>query len=408
MKNFSTLRKKIALLQFFLVLTTAVEGQMPSVKAVAPTAAPLQGAGEGFSWFYYLVLFGLIAALGGVVTWTLKTKKLQKERLEKARLKGDKDNWDTDAVDADKELEWFRKNKKAMGNKTGNYPQNLPKSSKIPAKKKPAEPVFEQVEIDKTELKEKLEKNQYQLFPVNGFLELKFSKPYQPLQLSSDTDLMSAVEQVQDELEEDEEVRSLALRILSAFKTKNSVESLTQIALYDVSANLRSRAAATLADFDHESVFEAVLLACADPSREVRAAAARGLFRLNFDRADAWTRIVETNDEFRIQQAVRAAVEADLVERSFDRLIHEDLKIAYEAFAFTMLVIKSGITEKIFKTLENHQDNNVKTALLHVLAVAKDETMLPNLFDLLDNPQVGLEIKEKADELIKSFELVPA
>ncbi|MEO6051318.1 MAG: hypothetical protein ABIP78_08305 [Pyrinomonadaceae bacterium] len=74
---------------------------------------------------------------------------------------------------------------------------------------------------------------------------------------------------------------------MTAFRTRNSVEALSQIALYDLSSNLRSKAVATLTDFDHESVFEAILLACADPTREVRAASARGVFRLNFDRADA-------------------------------------------------------------------------------------------------------------------------
>ncbi len=73
--------------------------------------------------------------------------------------------------------------------------------------------------------------------------------------------------------------------------------------MYDISSNLRSKAVSVLADFDHESVFETVLLCCADPTREVRAAAARALFNLSFERSDSWARIAQCDDEFRMVQA---------------------------------------------------------------------------------------------------------
>ena len=144
------------------------------------------------------------------------------------------------------------------------------------------------------------------------------ARPFMQLPISNDDALLSAIEQTQDEFEEDESVRELAVRILARFETKNSVESLSQVALYDLSSTLRSKAVGILSDFDHESVFETLLLACADPTREVRAAAARGLFRLSFDRSDCWMRIAESNDEFRMRHAARAAIAGDLVERSFD------------------------------------------------------------------------------------------
>ena len=139
---------------------------------------------------------------------------------------------------------------------------------------------------------------------------------------------MSAVEQTHEEFEEDEEIRELSVRILAAFKTRNSVEALSEVALYDLSSNLRSKAVTILSEFDHESVFETVLLACADPTREVKAAAARSLFRLSFDRANAWTRIADSDEEGRMRQIARAAIEADLVNRTLERLVHEDHKIA--------------------------------------------------------------------------------
>lgn len=245
---------------------------------------------------------------------------------------------------------------------------------------------------------EKMRKLQYSQLPINAFSQLAPAKRYTPLPESSDPVLISAIEQASDEFEEDESVRELALRVLAAFKNGNAIEALSQMALYDLSSNLRSKAVAALAEFDHESVFETILLACADPTREVRAAAARGLFSLGFDRAHAWKRLIEANDSFRLTSAARAAVESGIVARSFDRLIHDDSKVAYEAFALVALLIKAGETSEIFNAIETHKDERVRFALLHVLKAQKDERTIEELtrlaFGLSKKPEMLVRIKE--------------
>ena len=217
---------------------------------------------------------------------------------------------------------------------------------------------------------------------------------------------MDAIEQTHDELEEDSEVRELAVRILAAFKTRNSVEALSQVALYDLLANLRSKAVTVLCEFDHESVFEPILLACADPTREVRAAAARGLTKLTFDRADAWTRIAELDAEGRIVAAARAAIESGFVDMSFDRLVHQDRKYAYEAFALMALLIKAGETEKIFNALDNHRDMNVRKAVLHTIKVTKDPKAVERLSELLKKGELPIEFQEEVDKTIEEIGFV--
>ena len=199
--------------------------------------------------------------------------------------------------------------------------------------------------------------------------------------------------------EEDAEIRGLSLKILAAFRTSNSVSAISQMALYDLSSKLRSNAVTVLAGIDHESVFESIVTACADPTREVRAAAARGLFRLNFDRAHAWTRIVETGDESRMRQAARAAMEGDLVERSFERLVHKDNNIAYEAYAVTALLIKAGETEPIYRTLAEHKEEDVKFALLHVLRTIRNETTFDSLSELLIRHELTPNVVAKINEV---------
>ncbi len=383
-----------------LVMFCAVEtwAQMPSVH-VPQTDQEIPEPAESETW-WYITLFLLFAGLAGAVYWWHSTKKAKpvqgaagNQSKSSKNIKRTNSSEIDDSYDVDKELEWLRKNRAING---GNKRVNG--GNRMAAK----------VGATTGKSVEKPKETEFEALPIYSFTEIKPVAGHNLLPISNDAALMDAIEISQDESEDDETVRQIALRVLESFKTRNSAECLGQMALYDLSSALRSKAVATLADFDHESVFEDILLACADPTREVRASAARGLFRLSFDRADAWTRIAESKDEFRMRQAAKAALEADLVERSFDRLIHPDQKIAYEAFTFTNLLIKAGETEEIFGAIENHRDKKVKLALLHVLSIVRDETTLPNLYALLEQNSTSPEIKEKVDLMIESFGMVTA
>jgi hypothetical protein len=235
--------------------------------------------------------------------------------------------------------------------------------------------------------------------PVFSFVRLERAPAFLGLPDSEDEDLLCAIEQTREGSEEDVEMRHLSLKILAAFKTNNSVEALSQMALYDLSSKLRSTAVSTLAQFDHESVFEAVITACADPTREVRAAAARGLFRLSFDRAHAWTRIIESNDLSRMRQAARAVIEGKLVERSFERLIHKDQNIAYEAYAITALLIRAGETEPIYRILAEHKDEDLKLTLLHVLQTIKNDATFDALSEFVTHHKLSANVAAKVNEV---------
>lgn len=320
------------------------------------------------------------------------------------------ESYDMEGLDAEKELEWLRKAKKSsVKTPAGKITYGAKKADgakKVSTTARPDMP--EELDFDTKIFQERMRKLQYAQLPINSFLQLADAKPYTPLPVSNDASLLNAIEQANEEFEEDENVRGLAVRILNAFRTRNSVDALSQIALYDLSSNLRSKAVAILADFDHESVFEAMLLACADPTREVRAAAARGLFRLNFDRANAWKRIIETDDEFRMSHAARAAIESGIVVKSFDRLVHEDLKVAYEAFALVALLVKAGETTEIFDAIRTHKDERVRFALVHVLKVLKDERTLPGLHEIKNGGSCPSDVVDRIKEAVESFEQVPA
>ena len=351
---------------------------------------------EDYTW-WYVTLFVLVSGLGAAIFWLLNSQKAEEALKTKQNKKSEIKNAQADALDFDKELEWLRKNQKIVNRnqktkvKTQKAKKDKPSRVKAGSSKNGA---------SGSEASDTL--------PIFTIEELEPASSFETWSISDDDDLMTAIEQVYEEFEEDEQIRELAVKILAMFKTRNSVDALAHVALQDESANLRSKAVGVLAEFDHESVFEAILLACADPAREVRAAAARGLFRLNFDRAAAWTRLSETKDEEKLQRSAKAAIEADLVERSFERLIHPDMKYAYEAFALVALLLKAGEIEVIFTTLKKHKDINVQKAILHVIGVIKNPLVLENLDDLVENKDLSAELRKEVEATIKKLDPVEA
>lgn len=374
-----------------LIFAAGVFAQMPT--PIPPKAQE----SEDYTW-WYVSLFILLLGLVGAVGWWLNAKKSAQQAKQDKPKQQKGDSWDN-ALDVDKELEWLRKNQGVI-NKRGKknavkkkFPEGMPQPSKIFNGSSEAASVAPELNIP---------------LPVYGFQRLELARPFNALPISNDEALISAVEQTQEEYEEDEEIRDLAVRILQAFKTRNAVEALSQVALYDLSSSLRSKAVSILSDFDHESVFEAVLLASADPTREVRAAAARSFTRLSFDRADAWARIAESGEEGKMRHAARAAIAGGYVERIFDRLIHRDPKQAYEAVALLALLIRAGETEMVFEKLKSKNDIEIQRAILHVIKITDDQSILNELYALLENKNLSTELRKVVDETIETIGLVTA
>ena len=385
-----------------LMLFSSIEvwAQMPSIQVPAKEEPDTP---DDYTWWYGM-LFLLAIGLIGTILWRMNNKKASKlSKVDKAKTskKSGVEKNGRDSFSIDQELEWYRKNFKTMNARANGNPaqtngEHLPLNS-LPSNRNGAGA------NDKT-----LNENDKPLhdLPVFSIQKVQTARPFAPLPISNDEALMSAIEQTYEEFEEDEEIRELSVKILAAFKTRNSVEALSEVALYDLSSNLRSKAVTILSEFDHESVFETILLACADPTREVKAAAARALFRLSFDRANAWTRIADSDEEGRMRQIARAAIEADLVDRTLERLAHEDHKIAQEAAAFTVLMIKSGETTEIFNAVVKNKKMNVRKAILHIIKITKNQKALEGLYTLLEKNSLPLELQEEVDKTIEEIGFV--
>ncbi len=218
---------------------------------------------------------------------------------------------------------------------------------------------------------------------VNAFEEITQLEPASPVEElpegSNDPALAQALSQLESVNVED---RSGALKALIQFPVQSAVGAITLVARDDSEPTIRSQAISSLGSINHESVFAAVLLGLSDETREVRAAAARSLSRLSFDRADAYVRVIESGDEEVIQNVARACVQAGIVSQNLDRLGSGDHRQTYEAFTLICLLAKSKLAEPVLDAITNHSSIEVRLKAVQLLACTGELELLDQLREL--------------------------
>ena len=198
----------------------------------------------------------------------------------------------------------------------------------------------------------------------------------------------------------DEHVRAQVVRELAAHPVQRSVAALSAVALNDPDSATRSAAVTGLGSIDHESVFAPVLIALADDSREVRAAAARTLSGLHFDRADAYVRVMETADADTLQEVAKACIKTGIAAQAVDRLASEDRHQAYEAFSLFSLLARANKTEPIMDAIQNHKDDEVRLCAVRVLNVAAHPDLAPKLRELVGGGEMPENVRTAVLEVL--------
>lgn len=194
------------------------------------------------------------------------------------------------------------------------------------------------------------------------------AEPYEDLpEYVYDATLDSALERASSEYPES---RVVAAQNLAQFQVRRAVETLSVLARQDSEPAVRSAAVTSLGLINHESVFVHVIAALADDAREVRAAAARAMSRLSFDRADAYVRVIESSDASVLRDVAQAAVKAGLTAQAISRLGSEDRRHAYEAFSLLTLCAKAGEVQPILDTVECHRDIEVRLTCIRLLGLS--------------------------------------
>ena len=187
--------------------------------------------------------------------------------------------------------------------------------------------------------------------------------------------------------------RTEAANSLAQYPVQNSVTALISLATHDQELAVRSAAVSSLASIDHESVFPAILIGMADESREVRAAAARALSRLSFDRSAAYVSVIQTADPETLKAVATACVKAGIVSQNIDRLARGERRQTYEAFTLVSLLAKAKMIAPIIDAIEHHPNMTVRLSAIHLLASTGEESV----FDQLQQ----VAVKDEMDEEIK-------
>jgi HEAT repeat protein len=183
----------------------------------------------------------------------------------------------------------------------------------------------------------------------------------------------------------DAESRVNAAQHLAQFQVRRAVEALSTAARHDAEGAVRSAAVNSLGLINHESVFACVIMGLADEAREVRAAAARALSRLSFERAEAYVRLAETADLRTLRDVAHACVKAGLAAQAVGRLTSEDRRQAYEAFSLLSLCAGGGEFEPILEAVESHRDLDTRLTCVQLLDGAAGPEVCARLRKVADD-----------------------
>ncbi|HEX6185389.1 MAG TPA: HEAT repeat domain-containing protein [Pyrinomonadaceae bacterium] len=201
------------------------------------------------------------------------------------------------------------------------------------------------------------------------------------------------------------ETRAAAARQLAQFQVRCAVRALAASAQTDGEPAVRSSAVTSLGLINHESVFASVIVALADEAREVRAAAARALSRLSFDRTDAYVRLVETADPRTLRDVAHACVKAGLAAQALSRLTSEDRRQAYEAFSLLSLCVTGGEPQLLIDAVESHQNIDTRLTCIQLLGDSKVEEVRQQLRRLAGDAAVTERVRRS---ILETVERAPA
>jgi hypothetical protein len=198
--------------------------------------------------------------------------------------------------------------------------------------------------------------NMRAIVPANDYEELPESV--------EDESLVAALVRIEST---DAESRVNAAQHLAQFQVRRAVAALAHAARHDTEDAVRSAAVNSLGLIHHESVFAHVIMGLADEAREVRAAAARALSRLSFERAEAYVRVAETADPRMLRDVAHACAKSGLAAQAVGRLTSEDRRQAYEAFSLLSLCIVGGETTPLLDAIGSHRDDEASLTCIQLL-----------------------------------------
>ena len=162
----------------------------------------------------------------------------------------------------------------------------------------------------------------------------------------------------------------------------------------------RAAAVADLARVGSDDSFREISAAFDDPAVEVRNAAARSLFSLNADRAATFTRALRESPPERRRKIGSALASSGLASEAIGQLMGESREKTYDAFSLLFLMSKAGEVQPLMRAIEEHPNNEVRLAVVKLLALSGQQEILPAFRRLAVRGSLPTEVRSAVMEAI--------
>ncbi|HEV2800049.1 MAG TPA: HEAT repeat domain-containing protein [Pyrinomonadaceae bacterium] len=180
-----------------------------------------------------------------------------------------------------------------------------------------------------------------------------------------------------------------------------------QLRLASDDASERAQSVLALSRLKTDEAFEQICAAFDDPAEEVRNAAARAIYDLNEDRADSFTRALRESPVERRRHIGSALAGSGLAEEAIGNLTGESRDKTYDAFSLLFLMAKAGEVAPLIRAIESHPDNEVRLAVVKLLALSGQQEILPSFRRLAVRGSLPTEVRSAVMEAIYQISSQP-
>jgi serine/threonine protein kinase len=162
----------------------------------------------------------------------------------------------------------------------------------------------------------------------------------------------------------------------------------------------RASAVIDLARVGGDDSFREINAAFDDPAVEVRNAAARSLFNVHTDRAATFTRALREAPPERRRKIGAALASSGLAGEAIGQLMGESREKTYDAFSLLFLMSKAGEVQPLMRAIEEHPNNEVRLAVIKLLALSGQQEILPAFRRLAVRGSLPTEVRSAVMEAI--------
>ncbi|HEX8129929.1 MAG TPA: HEAT repeat domain-containing protein [Pyrinomonadaceae bacterium] len=180
-----------------------------------------------------------------------------------------------------------------------------------------------------------------------------------------------------------------------------------QLRLASEESSERAESVLALSRLNTDEAFDQICAAFDDPSPDVRNAAARAIYNLSDDRADSFTRALRESPVERRRQIGAALAGSGLAEEAIGNLTGESRDKTYDAFSLLFLMAKAGEVAPLIRAIESHPDNEVRLAVVKLLALSGQHEILPSFRRLAVRGSLPTEVRSAVMEAIYQISSQP-